>query len=339
MKQYQDTIKGKLFKYFQDKLNLKQSTKGWWRSDCPYCDGHNTFGVNLENYHTHCFKCEHSSNPVELLMYMERFQTYNEARSFLNIQQEYEAYDRMVIKSKPKEVLTLELPETFKILTVGDSMMGKAARHYLEKRGFSVKKLGMQGVGYCTDGKYAGYIVFPYYSKGKLVYYQGRKYMGYGTKMRNPEEEEVGIGKSSLIYNEDALFIYNKIYAMESITNCLTLGDNAIGLSGKDISPWQMTRILQSPCERIVIILDPDAITKAYYMAMQIVHYKQVKVIQMPNEKDVNDLGKRMTMQIVKETPYQKYMDLLRLKNKTNEGTQSAYNRIRPNYSASRGAS
>lgn len=339
MKQYNQSIRGKLFKYFEGRLRFKKSTKGWWRCDCMMCGGKYTFGINLEEYRVHCFKCPYHSNPVGLLMYLEGFQTYHEARKFLDIQQEYDAYDRMV-KVEKKEKVNISLPESYTILLQGNSLMGKAARHYMVKRGYNAIKLSLQGVGYCTDGEYAGYIIFPYYRKGELVYFQGRRYMGYGPKMHNPPEELYGVGKSSLIYNEDALFIYNKVYALESITNSLTLGDNTIGLSGKTISPVQFSKIIMSPCQKVIIILDPDALKEAITMAMQMVHYKQLKVIQLPEEKDVNDIGKKATLELVKANEYMKYNDLMKLKNSLNgEEPKSTYNRVRSNYSASRGAS
>lgn len=317
---YTQSIKGKLFKYFTSKLRIKKSTKGWWRCDCFNCGGNYTFGIQIESFKTHCFKCGYYSNPIGLLMKLEGFEQVNEARKFLDIQQEYDAYER-IAKVEKKVTESLDLPESFTLLMQGDSMIAKAARHYMRKRGFNIKKLSLHGVGYCSTGEYAGYIIFPYYRKGKLVYMQGRVFMGGGPKMKNPDAEKYGIGKSSLIYNEDALFIYNRIYAMESITNCLTLGDLSIGLSGKTISPMQLTKIIQSPCKSIVIILDDDALSEAYKFAMQVVHYKKVKVVHMPKGKDVNDLGKKKTMELVKKTPYSNYIDLLKGKNKINGKT------------------
>lgn len=338
MKQYNVNIKGKLFKYFERKLGIKKSTKGFWRSDCVYCGGNYSFGINLESYKAHCFKCNVKTDPIKLLMTMEDFETLSQAWAYLKIQQEYSAYERRVSVDKV-EYSEIELPESFTILSGGQSIMGRCARNYMKKRGFNITSLSLAGIGYCTTGEYSGYIIFPYYRKGQLVYFQGRKYMGSGPKMKNPPQEQYGIGKSSLIYNEDALFIYRKIYIMESITNCRTIGENTIGLSGKDCSPNQFTRIILAPFEYAIIILDDDAMSKAYSLAMQMVPYKRVKVIQMPKGLDVNKLGKVKTMEIVKETPYGKYMDFFRAKNKLNgKRPIDTPQRIRSNYSATRGA-
>lgn len=338
MRQFNKSIRGKLFQYFQGRLSIHKSTKGWWRCNCTWCGGHYTLGIHLEEYRVHCFKCGETSDPVKLLMEMEGFTIKNEAWNFLKIQQEYEAYEESTaVKLVEKQV---ELPRGFELISQGNDIIGRSARSYLRGRGFKISRLEEAGVGYCSEGEYDGYIIFPYYRKGKLVYYQGRLFMGNGPKMKNPPEEEFGIGKTHVIYNEDALYIYNKVYAVESITNGLTIGDRGIGLNGKAVSDWQLSRIIQSPCERVVIILDPDAWEEAIKMALQLVHYKKTKVIKLPGECDVNDLGRNKTLKFVNRQHYMKYMELYRLKlNINGTATQPTYKRTGSGYSSTRGAS
>lgn len=339
MKQYTEAIKGKLFQYFQGRLRIKKSTKGYWRCDCYYCGGNYSMGINIEDEMVHCFKCLEKKNPIKLLIDIEGFQTYNEAWAFLKIQQEYEAYTRLYNKVEKKETKKLQLPNSFQLLIQGDSMMSIAARNYMTKRRFNITRLSLKGVGYCTEGEYAGYIIFPYYRKGELIYFQGRIYMGNGPKMKNPPSEIYGIGKSQIIYNEDALFIYNKIYAMESITNCETIGDNAVALSGKSISSYQYSQIIKSPFSDLVIILDPDAFDKAISLALQAVHYKNTKVVLLPEGKDVNNIGRKLTKQLEKDAKYMDHRQLYKLKlNLENaKNPESTYTRVRSNHTPSRG--
>jgi len=294
-------------------------------------------GIHLEHNKAKCFKCEEFKSPIDLLMDLEKFEIISEAFKFLSIQQEYDAYEsRSIIK--PREYKQVELPLGFNLISMGDHAIARAARHYMKKRGFSIDRLASQGVGYCDEGEYFGYIVFPFYRKGELVYYQGRLFMGVGSKMKNPKDEEFGIGKSQVIFNQDALYIYEKIYAVESITNSLTMGDRGVAMQGKFVSEWQLSQLIMSPCEQLVIILDPDAMDKAIELGLKICNHKDVKVVKLPDSVDVNDLGRKKTLSFVKKTKWQRYMDLYRLKlNLNGTQTEHTHHGRGPNYVDRRG--
>lgn len=318
---YNKSIKAKLYNYFTTRLNLKSSTNGYLRGDCPYCGSKNTFGIHIEKLRTNCFKSCGVPQPLGLLMYIEGFSTYTEARQFLNIQQEYEAYDR-VFKVQKVERQKLELPEGYTLISLGKGKLANAARHSMEKRGFKSSALSKLGVGYTLEGEYAGYIIFPFYREGsRLEFFQGRLFAGSGPKMKNPPEEIYGVGKSQLIYNRDAMYMYNKVYIVESITNALTLGDRAIALLGKKASTYQISEILKSPCEELVIILDPDARLDAIHLCMKLCPYKRIKLVYwgepIDDGPDINDLGKAETLRRVKLAEYVNYNKLLKLKNET----------------------
>lgn len=314
------SIKSKLYRYFKYRLNLKKSTQGFLRGDCPYCGGKFTFGVNPEKMKVKCFKdCGIPYSPLNLIMYLENFETFTELRAFLNIQQEYEAYDAL-IKGVTKKIdyKPIELPKGYLPISMGQGIMAEAARKAMLKRGFSIKKLNQAGVGYCLEGNYMGYIIFPFYSMGKLEFFQGRKFAAYGPKMQNPKEEEYGIGKTSLIYNKDALFMYDRVYVVESITNALTLGDSSVALLGKTISTYQLSLLIKCPAQEIVLILDPDALKEAISLAMQLTQYKRIKLVYWEGDKDVNNLGRKETLSRVKQFGFGGYNDFLKLKNQLN---------------------
>lgn len=325
MREYNKSIQSKLFGYFKQRLNLKKSTKGYWRADCIYCGGNHTFGLNLEKRKSHCFKCLIKKSPIEVLMEIEKIETLQSAYKFLNLKEEYDLYDRETTRVHV-EYKSIELPESFKPINYGDTMMAKSARRYLLKRRFNLTKLAIKGVGYCTTGDYEGYIIFPCYRNGKLIFFQGRKYLSNGPKMRNPPEEEFGIGKTEIIYNVDALYIYRKVNLVESITNAETLGDNTIAILGKVASQKQISEIISSPCEAIHIILDLDAVDNAIGLAMQLVNYKRIKLIIPIDDRDVNDLGKSIVKRWIKDAEYVSYSDLFRLKLNYNAKSVTAYN-------------
>lgn len=310
---YTKSIRGKLFKYFKQRLNIKPSTKGWYRSDCPICAGNYCFGVNMLKNRGKCFKCLADNNLVGILMYMENLQTLNDAKNFLNIQKEYDGYEDAVVQPK-YEKKKVVLPESFRLINRGYGILGKSAGSYMKGRGYDLLDLTERGVGYCLEGEYAGYIIFPFYRKGELIFFQGRKFMGGGPKMQNPKNEDFGIGKTELIYNQDALFIYNRINVVESITNALTLGDNTIAILGKKISAYQFGLLMKSPCTHITLILDDDALEDAIELALRLVHYKNIRIVIMPKGEDVNNLGRAKTKELIRKAEYKTYNQLFKMR-------------------------
>lgn len=218
----------------------------------------------------------------------------------------------------------INLPEGYRNLLEGDDFLGLLARTYIRKRGLDVRGLSRKGFGYCSSGALFGYLILPYYVGGELVYYSTRRLLSVGPKFNNPKIEDFGIGKSSLIYNIDALSFYKTVYIVESVFNAETIGDNAVALAGKAISSWQISTLIKSPASNFIILLDPDAYLYAIQLAMQLYFYKRVKVVRLPDREDVNSWGKNNTLTRVYKTRYQTYSDLLKLKNDY-QGAQHTY--------------
>ena len=307
---YNDTLKSKLQGYFENALSLKDSTRGFRRGDCPICDGKFSFGINYDKGKANCFKCNDAKvSLLKLVQMMERFVKFSDVTKFLQNQAGYEHFIPKV-KETGLEVEDLELPESYKLITLGDSIISRAARKYMVGRGFSLPFLERSGVGYCTRGSHQGYIILPYYENGEIIYYNARRFMGSGPKFNNPSAERFGVGKNTMMYNVDALLLYNYPYLVESVTNSLTLKSKAVGFGGKTVSPWQFSTIIKAPTKGYTILLDRDAMKEALELALQIVPHKKVRVVKMPPNIDVNQLGRKGTLALVKQTPWANYSNL-----------------------------
>ena len=170
------------------------------------------------------------------------------------------------------------------------------------------------GWGYGTKGKYFGYLIIPFHEKGQLTYFNARRFIGNGPRYNNPDTSESGLGKSFIIYNKDALEMYKTVFICEGAINAQTMGERGIASGGKAISRYQINEIIKSPVERIIILFDPDAKQNAIDLALKLVQYKKVKVVFLPEGKDVNDLGRKETLRRVYQVHYQNYQELLQLK-------------------------
>jgi len=313
-------IKEKLNTYFIQKLGMYEYRNGWLKGDCPDC-GEHKFGVHLGMERSNCFKCGYQPRLMQLVIDVEKLKEYRMVYEVLNdlsgTKYHEEEYDRNDYVFKDAV-----LPEGYRNIKDGKSVIAKAARRYLRKRGFDIDELSQAGFGYGTCEKYFGYIIIPYYDNNKLIYFTTRLYIGSGPKFNNPPIEDFNVGKSSVIYNKDALYMYDRTFVVESVTNSRTLGDNAIAVGGKKLSSYQLNEIIKSPCTKIIIGLDRDAIEQAIDLAFELIDYKKVKIMVMPEGKDINDVGKARAINISHKAHYLTYAKLQRIKNKfKNENT------------------
>jgi DNA primase len=282
------------------------------KMDCPFCGAEDKMGAHLSKDLFHCFRCGYVGSCLKTLKDIEEVGTFKEVFVVLRDYNNSNYFEKPVPLIPKSSVI---LPESFKLLVIGRSRYGKMARAYMEGRGFNSLDLSRKGVGYCSKGKYKGYIILPYYDlEGNLVYFQTRLFFGSGPKFNNPTIEEFGVGKSSILYNERALYEFKEVNLVESVINALTIGDNSTALSGKVASKVQLYKILKSPVEIVNIILDPDAEKEAVDLALNLVKYKKIRLIKLEGDKDINDLGKHYVLTRVSEQGLQNYNDILRLK-------------------------
>lgn len=308
-------FKGKVKTYLVKRLGAFEYKHGWLRVPvCPYCHRENKMGVNLSMWRTNCFRCGEHPSPTQMIMDIESLDNYGELIKLLNNGEftELEFRDEKVELSEKKPVY---LPEGFKNISFGTSQLAKSMRSYMAKRGFDVKVLSKFGIGYCNKGPLFGYIIIPFFYGGELRYYNARQVMGNGPRYNNPSKDLTGLGKEFLIFNYDALSMYRSVFICEGAINALTLGDRGIALMGKAFSRYQVNQIIKSPCKHIIILLDPDAKGYAIKLALELSPFKKVKVVFLPENEDVNSIGKSETLKLVYQTRYMQYKDLIKLKN------------------------
>lgn len=302
-----------MHRYFEIKLQAFDYRHSWMKSRCPFCGKEMKFGINLGLNRTNCFRCGEHPSAVDLVMHLEGLERYTDVVRFL----ENEQFSGYIFKEEKIELRGkryLYLPEGFKLLNQGDSTLAKMARAYVTKRGFNVEDLSKRGWGYGTKGKYFGYLIIPFHEKGQLTYFNARLFIGNGPRYNNPDASESGLGKSFIIYNKDALDMYRSIFLCEGAINAQTMGERGIASGGKKLSRYQINEMIKSPAERFIILLDPDAYKEAIDLALKLVQYKKVKVVKLPEGKDVNDLGRKETLRRIYQVHYQNYQELLQLK-------------------------
>jgi len=308
-------FKNQLYNYFVKRLGCWEYRNGWLRVPvCPYCGREQKMGINLTTYRTNCFRCGEHPSPAQMIMDVETLDTYTELLTFLKHGDftELEFKEEKVELAEPKPVY---LPDGFRLINQGDGHIAKIIRNYLKHRGFNIDELSKQGIGYCTKGDYFGYVILPFYSNGKLTYFNARLVIGNGPRYNNPPKSVTGLGKEFLIFNEDALELYTQVYICEGVFNALTIGERAIATMGKHLSRYQINLLIKSPVKRFILLLDPDAKKQSIDLALKLVNFKSVKVVYLPEGEDANSLGRKEVMKLVWRTRYQNYQSLIKLKN------------------------
>ena len=308
-------FKNQLYNYFVKRLGAYKYRNGWLRVPiCPYCHREQKMGINLNTYRTNCFRCGEHPSPAQMVMDIEGLDTYSELITFLR-NGDFTELTFTEEKVELSEAKPVYLPEGFKLITQGTSTLANSFRKYVIKRGFNPNELARHGVGYCTKGEYFGYLIIPFYTEGSLRYWNARLVIGSGPRYNNPPKDITGLGKEFLIYNSDALGLYNQVFICEGAINALTMGENAIATMGKSISRYQINELIKAQAKRYIILLDPDAKDKAIDLALKLVNFKSVKVVYLPEGKDCNDIQRKEVMKLVWRTRYQSYSDLIKLKN------------------------
>lgn len=305
------TTKNKLYQYVTQNLGMRQYVRGWLKGDCPSCGRIDKFGVNLSLNRTNCFVCGYHPTPITLVADVEGLSSISDSLQYLNVFEGLRYLEPQVERVERKPIY---LPEGYVNIAMGNSTLSNIMRKYVIKRGFDVGEVSLKGWGYCNKGDYFGYLILPFYTGGKLTYFNGRLVVGSGPKYRNPQIEEFGIGKSLILYNADALAIYDEVYLLEGIFNADTLGDNAIATGGKNISDYQISLINKSPIKRIIVVLDPDAAINSIKVGLKMAFHKEVKLVIWDGDKDVNDLGRKRSLKKVNKASWLTYNEILKLK-------------------------
>lgn len=189
-----------------------------------------------------------------------------------------------------KAVLPNSLP-----ITIGGGLYYNNAIKYLKKRGFDINYLWDNfSLTYTQNGDIWGErIIVPFKSySGELLYYQGRDYTQQSElRWMNPSNEDVPFGKSEVIYNEEALYIFDKVFICEGAGDVWEL-HNAVATQGKQPSPYQLHKLTKSNALEYYLVFDPGAWRDTVEAGFTLLATgKPVFLIEM-TDGDANEVGK-----------------------------------------------
>lgn len=317
--------KKKAYEYFRSKFIMKKTSQNWWAFDNPFDpdgDGKKKMAVHFGAELVKCWRTGYRARILEFVADYEG-SSFAEARELVESKQE--AYIDLELLNEvniPMQISDVLMPHGYKPLLSGSGVMRDRAIAYLENRNFDIDSLDLLGFGYCdeaykgTDAEtkeeiaqqnYFGYIIIPFKTRGKLKYFIGRDYIGNFLRYKNPNKMQLGIGKADLFYNEDALSLYDEVSLSEGWADAATMGKAGIASLGWSLSTYQKGAIISSGIKRLVMLPDRGFYKKAVEQSLNFIDHMEVVIpnidlILTENEKDVNDIGKKRTVELIKET-------------------------------------
>jgi len=252
--------------------------------NCVECDegrGKGNLEVSLEKYVYHCWSCG-ISGPIGKLF--DEYGTKKQKKTFLLIRP-----DEFKVQEKKKNILRLPQGYT-KVLEASPIYPPhKEAFNYLKSRGITDEICERCNIGLTTTGDFQGRIIIPSYDKdGKLNYFIARSWnLRAKMKYKNPAVE-----KDQIIFNENLINWDEDIYLVEGAFDSVFV-KNSIPMLGKHLSELLFTNLYNKAKKNVIICLDADAWTNAvelYHTLNGGVLYNRVKLVKLPDEKDIADL-------------------------------------------------
>lgn len=253
---------------------------------CPYChyrgmspDKSGHLALNFEKGMAHCVKCDWGHRNLRAWLKDQKFEG----------QLPLPTRDSLFKKSLPKPQFPALQVASLPPFTspIGFNEQGVYAES-LRKKKILPEEWVSERVCKCVSGRYEGYVIFPFYENGTLVYWQGRSAdpsIPAWRRKQNPEE--LTLGKSSWLYGYEPSLpkkgvvvlvegTLDKISTQRVLRKTKGEGYFCFGINGTAFSfPDESTHPLNSqfgklmhldPAE-VIVLFDPDAVKKAKGLA------------------------------------------------------------------------
>lgn len=267
-------------------------SKGQISFNCPVCaaekgvdsDGKGNLEINYFRGVYKCWACAETygtQGPLGKLL--NQFGTKQQKKTYELLRPSEE-----LIKEKPK--IKVSLPEGY--TKFEDSNIRfiphREAINYLYSRGITDEIINKYNIGFTVTGDYAYRIIVPSYDNyGKLNYFIARAWTPRKMKYKNPP-----VPKDEIIFNEKSVDWDKDVYLCEGVFDAFFL-TNPIPMLGKMISQNLFEQLYNKAQGNIHICLDGDAwkdALKLYHNLNGGRFYNKIKILRLPNDKDVCDL-------------------------------------------------
>lgn len=214
----------------------------------------------------------------------------------------------------------IEWPKSVDLLSVPCAPHGQAWA-YLRSRGVSEASVSAWKLGYGRHGRLSGFVIFPCFVDGHLVYWQGRacwdppdlpsearklwvQSTGY-RKTLNPTTREGYATAGDVLLGYDRARSLKHIVIVEGPIDAIKVGDGAVALLGKVLTPAKLDRLMRTRAQRFTVYLDrgKEEREAALKMAAELSAFGEVFIATPPEGFDPGSLTYEQNAKVIKEAP------------------------------------
>ena len=224
---------------------------------------------------------------------------FSELKDIVFIPTQKDEKESKVIVSLPREYQSLS--------SKSKSLFYKHAINFLKQRGISEIDIKKHKMGFCDDGVYQNRIIIPSYDdNGLLNYFVGRSFMGSGMKYKNPN-----VSRDIIPFDWFIAWSY-PIVLCEGVFDAISIRTNAIPMLSKKPSKSLLRKVFEKKVKTIYIALDDDAKKDAYRLSEFFKDFGiDAKVVNLPKDKDPNDLGFQQMNDLIGKTISSSFSDMI----------------------------
>lgn len=299
------------------KLNLIQEVlgqgivtgKGNVQFTCPFCNHKKPkLAIQLDSEAWHCWVCETKGRSLHSL-----FKRIGVSREkFLRLASISTLTPRLNMDNESNNVL-IQLPTDFKPLYQVDKnnfFWSKAVDYLVTNRGLTIGDFVKYNIGYCDEGPWKGYIIFPNYDdQGNLNYFTTRSFLPQQS-FKNPI-----VARKEVVGFELQVNWQMPIVIVEGALDAIATKYNATPLYGKVINNGLKRKILQCGTPTVYVALDGDALKSSiqalqYFLGIGV----EVYLVDIENGMDPNKIGTKGMLQLIHSSKRIDSQQLLQLK-------------------------
>lgn len=212
-------------------------------------------------------------------------------------------------KNVIEQAKKVELPKDYV-----EMIRGTDAYNYLKDRNISDDQIAHYKIGFGTEDlrekpyeerrHYAGSgrIIFPDFdSDGECVYWVARTYRRHKVKYKNPPHSDAG----TKIYNLANASLHDTVVIAEGVISAIAVGYNAVATYGKEVTPTQLTMLVQAAFDHYVVALDGDAKKEALNLAERLSRRGcKVSLVQFKQDEDPASIGSAIRQRVDLALPF-----------------------------------